>query len=274
MFEQAVTNKMVFDDQAILDNNKGNARFGHAQIEPDVMLQDFIKMLDPAYNHKMVFFRNLLSGGIDGGPAMGNDVMCADKPGQAGCIPTAADMLAKCVDSSKADDGLLYVPDGFYIIPTGTPPPVVLIDKVAKDTIHFITLTATMPYSEAEFDSAKQVSYIAAIASAAGTIPDNVLILSIKEGSRRAGSVKVETKVLAKDAAGVTALKSTLGSGDALKSNINAALKANGLSESTGVTDPMTGEVLDSGTNRRGIPQAIVGGAVALVAVFLGLASS
>jgi len=199
-FEQAHTNKMVFDNQAILDNNKGNAIFGHAQIEPDVMLQvsfsllvvwyaipsflhtlhvihfthchssnllivypplpslsqDVIKMVDPNYNHKMVFFRNILTGGIDGGPDMGNDIMCAvrdwdcylsqkcacihcllqklfldvifwddelfiddfdicwflrlqswvfcvqEKPGQAGCIPTVADMLAKCVDPSKA----------------------------------------------------------------------------------------------------------------------------------------------------------------------------
>jgi len=34
-------------------------------------------MVDPDYNHKMVFFRNLFTGGIDGGPAMGNDIMCA-----------------------------------------------------------------------------------------------------------------------------------------------------------------------------------------------------
>jgi len=123
--------------------------------------QDVIKMVDPDYNHKMVFFRNLFTGGIDGGPAMGNDIMCAvrdfdcylllivscygnsdllllilfgfsfsethsdscwecscwltfcssfpywflfmqAKPGQAGCIPTAADMLAKCLDPSAA----------------------------------------------------------------------------------------------------------------------------------------------------------------------------
>jgi len=169
----------------------------------------------------------------------------------------------------QTDDVLLYVPDGFFVL--ATPAPVVLIEKIANNTIHFVTLTVTMPYSKAEFDSAKQKSYMAAVASAAGTIPDNVMILSIKEGRRRAGSVKVETKILAKDAAGVAALKSTLGSGDSLKSKINAALKAEGLSESTGVTDAMTGEVLDSGATRRDFPQAIVGGAAAFVAIFLGL---
>jgi len=264
---KAVTDKMIFDDQGILDNNKGNARFGHGQIEPDVMLQDFIKMLDPKYDHKMVFFRNLLTGGIDGGPAMGNDVMCVDKPGQAGCIPTAADMLAKCVDPTKAGDGLLYVPSGFYNVEF----PIVVIEKIANSTRHFVTLTVTMPYSKAEFDSAKKDSYMKAIASAAGTIADNVMILSITEGSRRAGSIDIQTKILAKDAAGVEALKSTLGSGDVLKSKINAALKANGLSESTGVTDPMTGDILDGGASRRGVPQVIIGGAIALVSVLMGL---
>mmetsp|Transcript_11625 Transcript_11625/g.18525 ORF Transcript_11625/g.18525 Transcript_11625/m.18525 type:complete len:674 (+) Transcript_11625:120-2141(+) len=268
---KAVKDKMVFDTQAILDNNKGSALYGHAQLEPDVMLQDIIKMLDPTYNHKQVFFRNIMTGGINGGPAMGNDVTCADKPGQPGCIPTAAEVLATCVDPSKTNDVLLYVPSGFFV-PATTPAPIVLIEKITNNTIHFVTLTVTMPYSKAEFDSAKQNSFKAAVASAAGTIADNVMILSITEGSRRAGSVKVETKILAKDAAGVTALKTTLGSGDNLKSKINAALKANGLSESTGVTDPMTGEGLDSGVSRRGVPQAIVLGAAALVTVFLGQA--
>lgn len=169
----------------------------------------------------------------------------------------------------QTDAVLTYVPDGFYIIAF----PIVVIDKVENNTIHFVTLTVTMPYSKAEFDSAKQDSYKAAVASAAGTIAANVIILSITEASRRASSVKVETKILAKDAAGVTALKSTLGSGDALKSKINAALKANGLSESTGVTDPVTGEYsLDSGASHDGLPQAIVSVATALVAVILGLA--
>jgi len=42
---------MVFDNQAILDNNKGNAIFGHAQIEPDVMLQVSIAFLGVFFSH-------------------------------------------------------------------------------------------------------------------------------------------------------------------------------------------------------------------------------
>ena len=48
-------------------------------------------------------------------------------------------------------------------------------------------------------------------------------------------------RFLAKDAASVTTLKSTLGSGDALKTKLNTALKNEGLKESTGVTAPATG---------------------------------
>jgi hypothetical protein len=42
----------------------------------------------------------------------------------------------------------------------------------------------------------KQDKFKAAVASAAGTTADNIDILDITEGRRRAGSVKVETKVL------------------------------------------------------------------------------
>jgi hypothetical protein len=50
-------------------------------------------------------------------------------------------------------------------------------------------------YSKAEFDQAKQDKYKTAVANPAGTTAANVDILSITEGRRRAGSVKVETKV-------------------------------------------------------------------------------
>ena len=49
--------------------------------------------------------------------------------------------------------------------------------------------------SQAEFDTAKQDKYKVAVANAAGTTAANVEILSITDGRRRAGSVKVETKV-------------------------------------------------------------------------------
>ena len=48
---------------------------------------------------------------------------------------------------------------------------------------------------QAEFDKVRQDRYKAALASAAGTRAGNVDILAITEGRRRAGSVKVETKV-------------------------------------------------------------------------------
>ena len=49
--------------------------------------------------------------------------------------------------------------------------------------------------SVAEFDQTKQDKYKVAVAKAAGTTAANVDILSITEGRRRAGSVKVETRV-------------------------------------------------------------------------------
>jgi len=106
--------------------------------------------------------------------------------------------------------------------PATTPAP------AATDTQHFVTMTVTMPYSkvsqgrqlherrvrvyttpascwsmnesvcvasQAEFDTAKQDKYKVAVANAAGTTAANVEILSITDGRRRAGSVKVETKV-------------------------------------------------------------------------------
>ena len=56
-------------------------------------------------------------------------------------------------------------------------------------------MSVTMPFTKASFTEAKQDQYKAAIASAAGTDPANVEILNIIEVRRRAGSIKVETKV-------------------------------------------------------------------------------
>ena len=58
-----------------------------------------------------------------------------------------------------------------------------------------MTITVKMPYSKVEFDTSIQEKYKSAIASSAGTSPSNIDILSIAEGTRRAGSVQVETKV-------------------------------------------------------------------------------
>lgn len=60
----------------------------------------------------------------------------------------------------------------------------------------FVSLTVAMPYSKADFNSAKQFFFKEAVAGAAGTDAANVDIISITETRRRAGSVDVETKVL------------------------------------------------------------------------------
>jgi len=101
-----------------------------------------------------------------------------------------------------------------------------------------VTLTITMPYSKAEFDMAKQDKFMAAVASAAGTTAANVEILAITEQRRRAGSVKVETKIRAIDSKSLDMLIGELGTGVALKVLINGKLKNQGLTESSSVTEP------------------------------------
>ena len=120
----------------------------------------------------------------------------------------------------------------------GPPPP---LAKAPTDTKHFVEMAVTMPYTVEQFNTeAVKTSFKKAVASAAGTVPDNVVIVSVKSASRRNSGVVVQTKILAKDAAAVTTMKSTLGSGAALKTKLNAALKSEGLKESTGVTAPVT----------------------------------
>ncbi|MGB1603616.1 MAG: hypothetical protein ACPIOQ_63385, partial [Promethearchaeia archaeon] len=80
-----------------------------------------------------------------------------------------------------------------------------------------------------------------AVASAAGTVPENVEIVSVQQARRRTSSVVVKTKILAKDEAALTTMTSTLGSGGALKTKLNAALSKEGLKESTSITPPATG---------------------------------
>ena len=114
--------------------------------------------------------------------------------------------------------------------------------KAPVDTKHFIEVAVTMPYTADQFkDDAVVLSFKKAMASSAGTVPENVVIVSVEAARRRSSSVVVQTKILAKDAAAVTTMKSTLGSGDALKAKINSALTKEGLKETTGVTAPVTG---------------------------------
>ena len=104
--------------------------------------------------------------------------------------------------------------------------------SVPSDSTFFVTFTMTMPYTTSEFDIGKQSKYKAAVASAAGTVAANVDILSITGTRRRAGKVDVETKIRSRDAAGVDAVSSSLGSGDALRSKIDQKLMEQGLQAS------------------------------------------
>lgn len=63
-------------------------------------------------------------------------------------------------------------------------------------------------------------------------------ILAIVASSRRAGSVKVDTKIRAKDASAAGALAAELGDSDALMGKLNQNLQARGLKASTGVSAP------------------------------------
>jgi hypothetical protein len=79
---------------------------------------------------------------------------------------------------------------------TGTCPPAPTQAVAPADSKFFVTITVTMPYSAAAFNSDKQNKYKAAVATAAKVPTANVDIVKITEKDRRAGSVDVETKVL------------------------------------------------------------------------------
>ena len=144
-----------------------------------------------------------------------------------GRTPTPAPAFIVAVDQATAST------------PAPTPAPLV---KAPTDTKHFVEVDVTMPYTVDQFNTAAvMTSFKKAVATAAGTDPENVIIVSVTVARRRSSSVVVQTKILAKDAAAVATMKSTLGSGDALKTKLNTALKKEGLKESTGVTAPVTG---------------------------------
>jgi hypothetical protein len=107
-------------------------------------------------------------------------------------------------------------------------------ELVPLETQFFITMSVTMPYSKANFNSVEQVKFKNAMAFASGTSTINVEILSIVEGRRRAGNVIVDTKIRAADMAGMAGITESLGSGDVLQTKINAELKKQGLKEATG----------------------------------------
>ena len=122
------------------------------------------------------------------------------------------------------------------------PPPPALLPKAPASTKHFVEVDVTMPYTEEQFSAADvRKAFKKAVASAAGTVPENVEIVSVQQARRRTSSVVVKTKILAKDEAALTTMTSTLGSGGALKTKLNAALSKEGLKESTSITPPATG---------------------------------
>ena len=186
------------------------------------------------------------------------DEMCIDfifyypiQPGVAQCQPstTTTGFPAAATVTSIPHDFASQAP---VTCPAATttpaPPPAATatakqpLPKAPADTKHFVQIAVTMSYTEEEFKApAVQTSFKKAVASAAGTVQENVEIVSFKPASRRNAGVVVQTKIRAKDAAAVTTMASTLGSGDALKTKLNAALKKEGLKESTGVTAPVTG---------------------------------
>lgn len=109
---------------------------------------------------------------------------------------------------------------------------------VPKDTKYAVMIEVTMPYSKAEFDADKQTKYKKAVAKVALTREENIDI-TIIEARRRAGSIKVETKILAGSSKRLNEIKKTIGSDTtALLAKINVALKAEGLNEATGVSAP------------------------------------
>ena len=74
----------------------------------------------------------------------------------------------------------------------------VCVRACVRACVCLCSLTVTTPYTKAEFGTAEQGKYKAAVAAAARTAAANVDILSVTdtESQRRAGSVEVETKVM------------------------------------------------------------------------------
>ena len=92
----------------------------------------------------------------------------------------------------------------------------------------------------AEFSDNAQ-TYREAIAGAAGTVPENVVVVSnglIDETGGPAG-FEVQYKILASNVVGISELTSRLGTGDHLKANIETELAAQNLDVSTNVNDPL-----------------------------------
>jgi hypothetical protein len=148
---------------------------------------------------------------------------------------------------------------------------------IDANTPFAVIITVTMPYTKAEFDDAKQTSYKKAVAKVAATSEKNIL-LNITEGSRRAGSVKVETKILAGSPKRLSEIKKVLGTDTAkLLAKLNTELVAQGLAQATGVTAPADAPkpapTLAAGGLTLAPSGSLLGAALASLVLTLSLAS-
>ena len=192
-----------------------------------------------------------------------------------GAISSSA--CASCPTNSQSAPGSTSINDcrcsAGYTGPIGGP---CVAGIAPTDTLHFVMLTATMPYTEVDFDAATQAQYKQAVANAASTVSSNIDIVSISAGRRLAfeskipaamlasrrppeqertaasspspptasrASIAVETKIRAADATSAIALVSALGSGDALKRRLDVALMDEGLKASWAVSSPTPSSV-------------------------------
>ncbi|KAJ1466389.1 hypothetical protein T484DRAFT_1861770 [Baffinella frigidus] len=86
----------VYDTGRITDP-KGTTDFNNgAHMEPDVILEDYIKTMYPEVNkdHKFVWLRNMMKEGA------GMLHKCADDAAKIGCSETGADLGGKCTDGN------------------------------------------------------------------------------------------------------------------------------------------------------------------------------
>jgi len=249
---KGVDSQKVFDNQRrmapVEGGHSGNLMLEWGEFEPDTLLKDFIKMVDPGYDHEMVFFRNLATHGYGTKP-------CADLPDgdrkdkEIGCSGDKAKLIKKCTDHAKTADIVLgNFADGYKLF--------------GKDSTNLVKFTVTLPYTKDEFNPDLQTKYKKAVARAAGTVPGNVFI-KVEAASRRAGSVEVTTSIMSKDEATVDAMIKRMGVGDALKDKLNAELRAEGLKEATKITNPLKASELSSSASRSPAAWAVTAAASA-----------
>jgi len=132
---------------------------------------------------------------------------------------------------------------------TGTPAP---NSPASTESTFFVSLTISMPYIESAFTTVVRDKFKVAVARAAGTTSDKVQILTVTAGRRRAGGIKVETKILASDSTGVSTITQALGTGTAAMSKINTQLEMQGIEKATGVSEPMASTSKGKGSTNTG----------------------